>query len=82
MPSDAGSQSDEWPVPGQPTGCTPTPWHSSHEAASVGIGQSSADDGTALVDVIDQGAERAPHLKPKRSDEAEGFVERFGIDGD
>ena len=73
------SASDEWPVLCRPTGSTPTPSYPSHEAASVGIGQSSAEDGTALVEVNDEHANRAPHLKPKRSDEAKSSVERFGV---
>ena len=64
---------DEWPVLMQPTGSTPCPSHSSHEAASVGLGQSSADDGTALVEENDQHANRSPHLKPKRNGEAQAL---------
>ena len=62
---------------------TGAPWSEGARVAlsggvtSVGIGQSIADAGKALVE-----AERAPHLKPKRSDEAESFVERFGIHRD
>ena len=82
MHTNAGSQGDEWPLPGQLTGCTPAPLYPSHEAASVGIRQSSADDGTALVEVTDQDAKRAPHRKPKRYDGVKSFVERFGIDRD
>ncbi len=70
---------DEWPVLMQPTGSTPSPTYTSHEAAPVGPGQSSADDGTALVEENDQHAKRAPHLKPKRNDKAHSFVERFGV---
>ena len=72
--------SDEWPVLCRPTGSTPISSYPSHEAASVGIGQSSADDGTALVEVHDEHANRAPHLKPKSIDEASSFVDRFGIE--
>ena len=71
--------SDEWPVLRRPTGSNLISSYPSHEAASVGIGQSSAEDGTALVEVNDEHAHRAPHLKPKRSDEARSFVERFGV---
>ena len=64
----------------QPTGSIPTSMYPSHEAASVGIGQSIADDGTALPEEHDKNANRAPHLKPKRVDEAKSFVEQFGVD--
>ena len=50
-----------------------------HEAASVGLGQSSADDGTALVVDNDQQAIRVRHLKPKRVDAAQSFIEQFGV---
>ena len=55
--------SDEWPVLRRPTGSTPISSNPSHEAASVGIGQSSAEDGTALVEVNDELADRAPSPK-------------------
>ena len=32
------------------------------------------------MEVTDEDAKRAPHLKPKRIDEARSFVEQFGID--
>ena len=58
----------------------PTPTYPSRAAASVGLGQSSVDDGTALVEEQDQQAVRVPHLKPKHVDEARSFVEQFGVD--
>ena len=70
---------DERPVLVQPTGSTTTPMYPSHEAASVEIGQSSADDGTALAEEHDQHAKRAPHIKPKRVDEAQSVVEQLGV---
>ena len=62
---------DEWPVLMQPTGSRvdPCPKYTYHAAASVGLEQSSAADGTALVEEQDQQAIRALHLKPKRVDE-------------
>ena len=74
------SARDQWPVLSRLAGSTPRPTYSSHEAASVGLGQSNAaDDGTVLVEENGQHANRAPHLKPKRKDEAQSFVERFGV---
>ena len=63
----------------KPTGSTPTQTYPSHEAVSVGIVQSSADDGTVLVEEHDQHANTAPHLKPKRVDESQSCVEQFGV---
>ena len=76
---DEGSQGDEWLVrerPGQTSVLLP------YASASVGIGRFSAEAGTALVEDNDQQANRAPHLKPKRIDEAESFVEQFGVEKD
>ena len=53
--------------------------YTSREAAPVGLGQSSADDGTALVEEPYQHAKMEPHLKPKRFDEAQSFVEQSGV---
>ena len=62
------SASDEWPVLSRLAGSTPRPTYSSHEAASVRFGQSSADDGTVQVEENYQHANRAPHLKPDCKD--------------
>ena len=64
----------------QHAGLTPCPTHPSHEAASVGLWQSCADDDTALVEEQNkQQAIMASHLKPKRVDGARSFVEQFGV---
>ena len=61
---DAGTQCDEWLLFGVQPGSNPITSYLPLEAPSVGIGQSSADDGTALVEDKDEHAKRAP-LKPE-----------------
>ena len=55
------------------------PFVLSYAKASAGVWQSSADDGTDLIQDIDEHANRAPHLKPKRIDEAKRFFKHCGV---